>query len=112
VIGYVEYAQQSIISAVTSSAAANKPDLSVVTKLKSIITVQNTKIDSLAALVQEQGSLLEELTRKVSALTERVNQLPSSSPSISQDDRAILHSQVDLLTTQGVLIKSMADVFQ
>jgi len=51
VIGCVESAQQSIISDVTSSAASNKPDLSVVAELKSTITTQNTKIDSLATLV-------------------------------------------------------------
>ena len=50
VIGCVESAQQSIINAVTSSATANKPDLSVVTELKSIMTTQNSKIDSLATL--------------------------------------------------------------
>ena len=62
VIGHVDSAQQSIISVVTSSATANTPDLSVVVELKSIITNQNTKIDSLATLVNGQGVLPEKLT--------------------------------------------------
>ena len=103
VIGRVESAEQSIINAITSSATANKPDLSVVTELKSIITTQNTKIDSLATLVNGQGVLLENLTTNVSELTERVDQLPSAPPSLSQNDRALLRSQADHLTSQGVL---------
>ena len=83
VIGRVESAQQSIIGAVTYSATANKPDLSVVAELKSIITTQNTKIDSLATLVNGQGVILEKLTTKVSELTEKDDQLPSAPPSLS-----------------------------
>ena len=101
VIGRVDSAQQSIISVVTSSTTANKPDLSVVTELKSIITDKNLKIVSLATLVNGQVVLLENLTKKVSVLTERVDQLPSALPSLSQEDRALLSSQPDLLTSQG-----------
>jgi len=112
VIGRVDSAQQSIISIVTSSTTANKPDLSVVAELKSIIATQNTKIDLLTTLVNGQGVLLQKLTTKVSELTERVDQLPSAPPSLSQDDRALLSSQADLLTSQGVLINSMAAILQ
>ena len=99
VIGSVESAKQSIISAVTSSATANKSDLSVVIEFKSIISTQHTMIDSLATLVNGQGVLLEKLTIKVGELTERVDQLPSAPPYLSQGDRALLSSQADLLTS-------------
>ena len=44
----------------------------MVAEFKSIITTKNTKIDSLATLVNGQGVLLDKLTTKVSELTERV----------------------------------------
>ena len=112
-VNEVDAVKTSIISVVHNTVLSYKPDLSSIShEARSLIQAQDAKIEAqatklvtLTTLVNGQGTRIEELKKLIEAT-------PSTSPpsSLSNNDRALLHSQADLLNSQEVLINHMATI--